>query len=222
MTAEETPWDLTAEDLRARSTPRRLRPPDLKAVLLVAAAIVLIVAGFAFAHGIRTHKGIVVTTSTTSPPTTSPVTTPSTTVPSTTPSTTTSTEPSTTTTTSPQAVGEAESPIPSLPAYVLTSSDPPGLLAAAMAAVPYEADQFDYTYSIDPVDPSWFAFLDQPKPGVDLQGSYGYAHRVGSSWQIIGPGTIDVGCPVPNDSDPTLPAAVRQQFGLLACPVLPS
>jgi hypothetical protein len=104
----------------------------------------------------------------------------------------------------------------------MTSSDPPGLLAAVIAVNPYRADEMDYTYSVDPDDPTWLAIDVEPKPGItDIQGGRGFAHLVGSSWQIIGPGTIGVGCPVPDEPAPVLPTVVRKQFGLLPCPVVP-
>ena len=55
-TGESTDWGVTAEDLRGKRGRRGLPVPDLKAILLIAAAVVLVVVGIGVARESHTHK----------------------------------------------------------------------------------------------------------------------------------------------------------------------
>jgi hypothetical protein len=63
--AEHAPWELSPEDIRAQRRRRVMVIPDLKAMVLVAAAIVLIVAGFFVFDRPTSHKSAVRSSTTT-------------------------------------------------------------------------------------------------------------------------------------------------------------
>jgi len=55
-TAESADWQLTAEDLRSLRVRRRVPVPDVKVMLLAAAAVALVVAGIGVARGTQSHR----------------------------------------------------------------------------------------------------------------------------------------------------------------------
>jgi len=66
VTAEQAPWPLTAEELRSLGRRRRRVLPDAKALVLIAAAIVVIVVGFLASRSPAPHRptGVLSTTTT--------------------------------------------------------------------------------------------------------------------------------------------------------------
>ncbi len=63
--AEHAPWELTSEDIRAQGRRRAMMIPDLKTMVLVAVAVVLIAAGFLVFAGSPSHRSAVRPSSTT-------------------------------------------------------------------------------------------------------------------------------------------------------------
>jgi hypothetical protein len=74
---------------------------------------------------------------------------------------------------------------------------------------------------VSAVDPAYVLYRITPTPGhTNVQGGYGFAHKAGTTWSVVGFGTDAVGCPPGATGDKVIPAAVLGGFRL-TCPAQP-
>ena len=65
------------------------------------------------------------------------------------------------------------------------------------------------------VDPTWALFSLLNTPGeINFQPGYGFAHRTGGSWTVVGFGSSMVGCPPGASGNQVVPARVLAGFSL--------
>jgi hypothetical protein len=115
-------------------------------------------------------------------------------------------------------------------AYAACTSTVPsagGVAGARAAIVRYEAINGPPPGSwrfaalvVSAVDPTFVIFLFGPRPGLELQGAYGFAREQNGTWRVIGLGSAGVGCPPGAPGNEVVPAAVLSGFGL-SCPGAP-
>jgi peptidoglycan hydrolase-like protein with peptidoglycan-binding domain len=69
------------------------------------------------------------------------------------------------------------------------------------------------------LNPSYVFFRIGPAPGHQnsVQGGYGFVLDTGGSWNVIGFGSSEVGCPPGGPKDPVIPGDVLAEFGV-SCP----
>jgi len=71
---------------------------------------------------------------------------------------------------------------------------------------------------VSAVDPTYVLYRITPTPGqTNVQGGYGFAHKVGTTWSVVGFGTDAVGCPPGATGAQVIPATVLGGFRL-SCP----
>jgi hypothetical protein len=72
---------------------------------------------------------------------------------------------------------------------------------------------------VSTVEPSYVLFHVGPAAGYEsrVQGGYGFAQESAGTWQVIGFGSAEVGCPGGGGSAPVVPVPVLIGFGL-GCP----
>ncbi len=115
----------------------------------------------------------------------------------------------------------------SVPATTTTAAAFAGVPASAVAAItafetahgPGVGTWQISSAKLSSADPSYVYFQIGPAPGHQstVQGGYGFVHTQGGTWNVVGFGTSEVGCPPNNSQNGLVPTAVLTEFGV-SCP----
>jgi peptidoglycan hydrolase-like protein with peptidoglycan-binding domain len=115
----------------------------------------------------------------------------------------------------------------SVPATTTTAAAFAGVPASAVAAItafetahgPGVGTWQISSAKLSSADSSYVYFQIGPAPGHQstVQGGYGFVHTQGGTWNVVGFGTSEVGCPPNNSQNGLVPTAVLTEFGV-SCP----